>query len=69
MASTAKAGDTVLPGDVVNYDFFSTEQRKKIVLGPGLRQQAEAIVVTKPGILRSREPAVLWVDSHQKRVS
>jgi exosome complex component RRP40 len=69
MASAAVVGDTVLPGDVINYDFLNTEQRTKIVLGPGLRQQAEAIVVTKPGVLRSREPAMLWVDSHQKRVS
>jgi hypothetical protein len=65
----ASVGDSVLPGDVVNLDFLSTEGGTNIVLGPGLRQQVNSVVVTKPGVLRSRDSVVFWVDSHQKRVS
>jgi len=61
-------GESVLPGDVVNLDFVNAENRTKIVLGPGLQQLTDSVVVTKPGVLRSRDPAVLWIDSHQKRV-
>jgi Exosome complex exonuclease Rrp40 N-terminal domain len=61
-------GESVLPGDIVNLDFVKAENKTKLVLGPGLQHQADSVIVTKPGVLRSRDPAVLWIDSHQKRV-
>jgi hypothetical protein len=64
----AAVGHVVLPGDVVKVYKIETDSSIKIVLGPGVRQLSDSIVVTKPGLLRFREPAVYWVDSHQKRV-
>lgn len=56
----------VLPGDKVN-DLRDSEATRKTVLGPGLRTESDYVFVTKPGILRFREPNVYWVDTHQKR--
>lgn len=61
-------GNIFLPGDLIPLDFLHEDSKKKIVLGPGLRQQAGSVVVTKPGVLRRRDPAVLWIDCHNKRV-
>ena len=55
------------PGDSLN-DIEGFDSDKKIILGPGLRLDSERILVTKPGVLRKKEPNVYWIDSHQKRV-
>ena len=59
--------DVVLPGQTLS-KFRESEKTQKAILGPGLRQEDEEIIVSKPGILRFREPNVYWVDSYQKRV-
>lgn len=59
-------GNTVMPGDVLQLG--QPESNKKIILGPGLIEDGEIVKITKPGILRFREPAAYWVDCHQKRV-
>ena len=40
-----------------------------VVLGPGLRREgADRVRVTRPGMLRRREPGpVYWVDCHARR--
>ncbi|XP_059149419.1 exosome complex component RRP40-like [Physella acuta] len=58
-------GSTVMPGDVLQLG--QAEGNKKIILGPGLIEDGEIVKITKPGILRFREPAAYWVDCHQKR--
>jgi exosome complex RNA-binding protein Csl4 len=63
----ATVGNSVLPGDVVNLDFLSTGGGTNIALGPGRRQQVNSVVVTKHGVLRSRDSVVFWVDRHHKR--
>jgi len=63
----AHVGDVVLPGDEIAVA-DSPDDKSSIVIGPGLRQNLETVVATKPGVLRFREPAVYWVDCHQKRV-
>ena len=60
-------GEVFLPGDVLN-SLRESEKTSKVVLGPGLRQDSEEIVVSKPGILRFKEPNIYWIDCHQKRV-
>lgn len=61
------AGHVFIPGDVLK-NLKESEKNSKVVLGPGLRQESEEIVVSKPGILRFKEPNIYWVDCHQKRV-
>ena len=60
--------DAVLPGDEIHIDAENPDDKSKIIIGPGLRQNLDTVVATKPGVLRFREPAVYWVDCHQKRV-
>ena len=60
-------GKVFLPGDVLS-NLKESEKTAKVVLGPGLRQESEEIVVSKPGILRFKEPNIYWIDCHQKRV-
>ncbi len=36
-------------------------QEQHVILGPGLRREGEKVVVTKPGVLRTKTPAVFWV--------
>ena len=56
----------VMPGEDVSRD-----SKAGLVVGPGLRKaEGEKILVTRPGILRSRninERDVCWVDCHSKR--
>ena len=56
----------VMPGEDVSRD-----SKAGLVVGPGLRKaEGEKILVTRPGILRSRninEKDVCWVDCHSKR--
>ena len=55
-----------MPGEDVSRD-----SKAGLVVGPGLRKaEGEKILVTRPGILRSRninERDVCWVDCHSKR--
>lgn len=60
-------GEVFMPGDFIE-NVRVSEKTSKAFLGPGLRQDAEAIVVSKPGILRHKQPNIYWIDSHQKRV-
>lgn len=73
----ANIGDVVLPGDTLK-ELRVSEVSGKAIVGPGLRKDSqqcqhdsttekETSIVTKPGILRFKEPNVYWVDSHQKR--
>ncbi|KAK7269024.1 hypothetical protein RIF29_21739 [Crotalaria pallida] len=55
----------VCPGDVV-LD-LSTMTNQTIKLGGGLRQDCDAISVTKAGRLRFSKPNKYWVESSQKR--
>ena len=57
----------VLPGDKIN-NLKESEASKKVILGPGLRIEAEDVYACKPGVLKFREPNVYWIDTHQKRV-
>ncbi|XP_062857056.1 exosome complex component RRP40-like [Trichomycterus rosablanca] len=68
----AQIGEVVLPGDVFSFDVSSVEQdsavkAEKIICGPGLRRNAEEILVYKSGILRHKHPNLYWIDSQQKR--
>jgi len=64
----SRVGDVVLPGDEIHIDAENPNDRTSIVIGPGLRQDLGSVIATKPGVLRFREPAVYWIDCHQKRV-
>jgi len=65
----AHVGEVVLPGDEIHIPFKNPDDKTSTVIGPGLRQNLGTVIATKPGVLRSRKPAVYWIDSHQKRVS
>ncbi len=62
-----KVLDVVVPGDNLT-DLKQSEAKGKTILGPGIRRDSENVVVTKPGVLKFKEPNFYWVDSHQKRV-
>jgi len=64
----ACVGDVVLPGDTIHIDIENADDNSRVVIGPGLCHNLDAVTATKPGVLRFREPAVYWVDGHQKRV-
>jgi len=64
----AHVGDVVLPGDEIHIDSENADDKSSIVIGPGLHQSLDSVIATKPGVLRFREPAVYWIDCHQKRV-
>ncbi|XP_005101671.1 exosome complex component RRP40 [Aplysia californica] len=61
-----RVGNVFMPGDVLE-DLQVSESVKKIVLGPGLIDDGNRIKISKPGILRFREPGIYWIDCHQKR--
>ena len=56
----------VMPGEDI-----STDSKAGLVVGPGLRrEEGERILVTRPGLLRTKnvnEKEVCWVDCHSKR--
>ncbi|XP_069092557.1 exosome complex component RRP40 [Pleurodeles waltl] len=80
---TEKVGQVVLPGDVLLLPSFGREPdgalglqlnsaaaSARVVCGPGLRRRGggeTALLVSKCGLLRHKEPAVYWVQSQQKR--
>ncbi|XP_038220708.1 exosome complex component RRP40 [Zerene cesonia] len=59
-------GDVVLPGDYCD-EISTVGAKSKVVIGPGLRKETDHVFVTKPGVLRKRNPNTFWVDSYQKR--
>ncbi|XP_003698781.1 exosome complex component RRP40 [Apis florea] len=59
-------GDVVMPGDTVK-DITTINKKETIILGPGLRREADTVFAYKAGILKKTEPAVYYVDSYQKR--
>lgn len=71
----APVNTVVLPGDVIG-DVPSAEAAADedgrppatLFMGPGLRQDRNRVVVTKPGMLKYKAPNKYWVDSAQKRV-
>ncbi|KAK3794637.1 hypothetical protein RRG08_003782 [Elysia crispata] len=64
----APIGRIVLPGDTFSFEQLQPpDEHKKILLGPGLREEKAEIKVLRPGILRFRKPAVYWIDCHHKR--
>ena len=63
-----KVGKVVVPGEVLS-DILGSDSSLKIVLGPGIRQDVDSVIVSKPGVLKFKEPNIYWIDSFQKRVS
>ncbi len=39
----------------------------KIILGPGLRREADKVFACNGGVLKKKDPNTFWVDSHRKR--
>ncbi|XP_063431326.1 exosome complex component RRP40-like [Mytilus trossulus] len=60
------AGHVYLPGELI-CNLKESEKTSKVLVGPGLRQDEESIIVTKCGLLRFKEPNFYWIDSHLKR--
>ncbi|XP_046827619.1 exosome complex component RRP40 isoform X2 [Vespa crabro] len=58
--------DIVMPGDIVK-DIFKNDIKETVVLGPGLRREADTVFICKAGILKKRPPAVYYVNNYQKR--
>uniref|UniRef100_A0A8D8DG07 Exosome complex component RRP40 n=2 Tax=Culex pipiens TaxID=7175 RepID=A0A8D8DG07_CULPI len=64
----AEVNGTVLPGFHVQEAIELAKNNKKVILGPGLRQDRDDLVlVCKSGVLRKKPPNTFWVDCHQKR--
>lgn len=61
-------GKVVLPGENLT-NLLGSDSSLKVVLGPGIRQETDLVIVSKPGVLKFKEPNIYWVDSFQKRVS
>lgn len=59
-------GKVVLPGENLT-DLLGSDSSLKVVLGPGIRQETDLVIVSKPGVLKFKEPNIYWVDSFQKR--
>ncbi|XP_053695858.1 exosome complex component RRP40 [Sabethes cyaneus] len=58
----------VLPGFRVEEAIEIAQSNKKVVLGPGLQQDSnDLVVVCKSGVLRKKAPNTFWVDCYQKR--
>lgn len=63
---TSVEGDIVLPGDVIE-EAKQIASTKRVILGPGLRQDDTNVIVCKNGILKKKKPNTFWVDSYMKR--
>ncbi|XP_076160581.1 exosome complex component Rrp40 isoform X2 [Ptiloglossa arizonensis] len=59
-------GDVIMPGDIVK-DIATMKKKETIILGPGLRREADTVFAYKAGVLKKRDPAVYYVDTYQKR--
>ncbi|KAL4235997.1 Exosome component 3 [Mactra antiquata] len=55
-----------MPGDFVE-NVKVSEKTSKAILGPGLKQDGDTVMVTKPGLLRHKEPNIYWIDCHSRR--
>lgn len=75
--ANAPVNKIVLPGETVgempeNEDeqtiAVDEKSQQKVAIGPGLRQDQNKVIVTKPGVLRFKAPNTYWVDTTQKRV-
>ncbi|XP_043504990.1 exosome complex component RRP40 [Polistes fuscatus] len=60
-----KVNDVVMPGDIVKD--IKNDAKEKIILGPGLRREADTVYICKAGTLKKRAPAIYYVDNYQKR--
>ena len=60
-------GQISLPGEIIG-NLKESEKTAKVLVGPGLRQEEESIIVSKSGVLRFKEPNFYWIDYHIKRV-
>jgi exosome complex component RRP40 len=58
-------GDYVVPGDVMHVSDVS--DKRKVILGPGLRRHLDQVLISTSGVLRTKAPNVYWVDSYRKR--
>lgn len=58
--------DVVLPGDICK-EITTIGEKNKIILGPGIRKEANNVYSTKAGVLKKRHPITYWVDNYQKR--
>ena len=63
-----KINEIVLPGDSIWRADNESKEKETYKLGPGLRQESGNIISFKAGILRKKEPNILWVDNNQRRV-
>lgn len=64
----ALVGQPVIPGLRVEEAIEMAKSNKKVVLGPGLQQDSDdLVVVCKSGVLRKKAPNTFWVDCYQKR--
>ncbi|XP_065069498.1 putative exosome complex component rrp40 [Rhopilema esculentum] len=62
-----KVNTVVLPGDVI-YELEATSDDKEAFrFGPGIREESGKIMSSKAGVLRTKEPNILWIDSNQRR--
>lgn len=59
-------GDVVMPGDTVK-DVATINKKETIILGPGLRREADTVYAFKAGILKKGESTIYYVDNYQKR--
>eukprot|EP00268_Persea_americana_P024762 TRINITY_DN2416_c1_g1_i2.p1 TRINITY_DN2416_c1_g1~~TRINITY_DN2416_c1_g1_i2.p1 ORF type:complete len:174 (-),score=33.28 TRINITY_DN2416_c1_g1_i2:113-634(-) len=64
-SSSSLVDQIIVPGDVILDLSSMTNQTLK--LGPGLRQDGDAISVMKAGRLRFSKPNKYWVESSEKR--
>ncbi|XP_069684188.1 exosome complex component RRP40 [Periplaneta americana] len=61
----ANVGDVVLPGDLLT--ITNSDNRRKAILGPGLRLNLDQVLITTCGVLRKKDPNIYWVDCYRKR--
>ncbi|CAK6977246.1 exosome complex component RRP40 [Scomber scombrus] len=68
-----KVGEVLLPGDEFSFQpedtisLTDTVKPEKVICGPGLRRSGDRLLVSKSGVLRTKQPNMFWVDSQQKR--
>ncbi len=68
MAMEDRIGTVVIPGDNLGHIDPTSDDKEKLRLGPGLRQESGKVLAYKAGVLRSKKPRIFWIDSNQKRV-
>ena len=63
-----KVNEVILPGDIILKIEKDAKGKENYKLGPGLRQESGNIISLKAGILRKKEPNILWIDNNQRKV-